>query len=130
MGCVLSRDICRALAGEIPYKAIRELCAGCASTFDWDELGSEVGESPALRALMPATTMVEIGSPMLKGLRNWGRRIAALWCGNDVFEDVDGVICWSRRGHNGKVERVDESVLLPAFLAQLRQKRARRASRP
>jgi hypothetical protein len=64
----------------------------------------------------------------MKRLRNWVRRIAALWRGNEVFEDVDGFICWSRPGQGDPSGRVDDSILLPEFLAKLKQKRAHRAS--
>jgi len=33
-GAVLPRDICAALAGQIPWTEIRELCGACALTFD------------------------------------------------------------------------------------------------
>jgi hypothetical protein len=52
MGAVLPRDICRALAGEIPCTAIRELCGVCVNTFDISTLDHEIAASPLLSALV------------------------------------------------------------------------------
>jgi hypothetical protein len=52
MGAVLPRDICRALAGEIPLTAIRELCGLCVMTFDISTLDPEIAASPLLSGLV------------------------------------------------------------------------------
>lgn len=52
MGAVLPRDICRALAGEIPFTAIRELCGVCVHTFDISTLDFEIAKSPLLTGLV------------------------------------------------------------------------------
>lgn len=53
MGAVLARDFCRAVAGEIPWTAVRELCAKCNGTFDhMAGIEGEIEQSPLLKGLV------------------------------------------------------------------------------